>query len=66
NGHGDAPCESAVRVRQAFDGLDGLSGVLDGGVRSGRVSTVVDLSSASLRVVREGDISRDALLSALG
>ena len=66
NGHGDAPCESAIQVRQTFDGVDALDGVLDGGERSGRVSTVVDLSGASLRIVRDGAITQAALLSALG
>jgi tRNA threonylcarbamoyl adenosine modification protein (Sua5/YciO/YrdC/YwlC family) len=66
NAHGDAPCQSAVQVLEAFDDLDGLDGVLDGGERSGRVSTVVDVSGATCRVVREGAISEAALAAVLG
>ena len=69
NEHGAAPCESAVQVLRAFDDLDdldGLDGVLDGGERSGRVSTVVDVSGATFRVVREGAISEAALAAVLG
>jgi tRNA threonylcarbamoyl adenosine modification protein (Sua5/YciO/YrdC/YwlC family) len=66
NAHGDAPCESAVQVLEAFDDLDGLDGVLDGGELSGRVSTVVDISGATCRVVREGAISEAALAAVLG
>jgi tRNA A37 threonylcarbamoyladenosine synthetase subunit TsaC/SUA5/YrdC len=53
-------------VLEAFDDLDGLDGVLDGGERSGRVSTVVDVSGATCRVVREGAISEAALAAVLG
>jgi L-threonylcarbamoyladenylate synthase len=66
NGHGEVPCESAAQVREAFDGEHGLDGVLDGGERSGRVSTVVDLSGGTYRFVRDGAITQSALLSVLG
>jgi tRNA A37 threonylcarbamoyladenosine synthetase subunit TsaC/SUA5/YrdC len=57
NEHGDAPSHNVAEVLRAFIGRDELEGVVDGGERSGRVSTVVDLSETPWRLVREGAIS---------
>jgi L-threonylcarbamoyladenylate synthase len=61
NEHGDAPCHNVAEVLRAFIGRDELEGVVDGGERSGRVSTVVDLSETPWRLVREGAISSSDL-----
>jgi len=57
NEHGEAPCHSAAEVVHAFAGRDELEGVVDGGERMDRVSTVVDLSETPWRLVREGAVS---------
>ena len=61
NEHGFAPCESAAQVIQAFAGRSELSGVLDGGERSGKVSTVIDLSDPRWRIVRDGAVPESVL-----
>jgi L-threonylcarbamoyladenylate synthase len=66
NSHGEAPCASAAAVLDAFTGHGELSGVLDGGPRDGVVSTVVDLSGPTWRVVREGAIRAEEITTALG
>jgi tRNA threonylcarbamoyl adenosine modification protein (Sua5/YciO/YrdC/YwlC family) len=53
NKHGDEPCTSADEVADTF-GAD--LPVLDGGVRAGEPSTVVDATIDPPRVVREGPI----------
>jgi L-threonylcarbamoyladenylate synthase len=65
NEHGQAPCSNAEGVREAFAGRRELDGVLDGGERAGVVSTVVDLSEPTWRLVRAGAISADALAAVL-
>jgi L-threonylcarbamoyladenylate synthase len=57
NEHGEPPCHSVAEVLRAFVGRDELKGVVDGGERSGLVSTVVDLSQTPWHLVREGAIS---------
>lgn len=57
NEHAEAPCRNVAEVLDAFAGRDELEGVVDGGERSGRVSTVVDLADTPWRLVREGAIS---------
>ena len=64
NAHGEPPCHSAQEVLAALSG-DRLAGVLDGGERRGEVSTVVDVSDSSWRVLREGAITVDRIASAL-
>jgi len=66
NRHGAPPCTSAADVLTAFDARDELAGVLDAGPRSSAVSTVVDLTGATWRLVREGAIGRAALTEILG
>lgn len=60
NAHGTPPCHSAHEVLAALSG-ENLAGVLDGGERRGEVSTVVDVSDTSWRVLREGAISAERI-----
>jgi L-threonylcarbamoyladenylate synthase len=60
NAHGTPPCHSAPEVLAALGG-ENLAGVLDGGERRGEVSTVVDVSDTSWRVLREGAISAERI-----
>jgi tRNA threonylcarbamoyl adenosine modification protein (Sua5/YciO/YrdC/YwlC family) len=57
NEHGQMPCHSAYEVLERFATRDELVGAIDGGERSGDVSSVVDLSVTPWRVLREGAIS---------
>jgi len=61
NEHGDLPCQSADDVIDAFEGGGGVDAVLDGGERTGSVSTVIEIAGTSWRVLREGSISAEAL-----
>jgi tRNA threonylcarbamoyl adenosine modification protein (Sua5/YciO/YrdC/YwlC family) len=56
NAHGQSPCRSAAEVLQSFAGRHEFGGVLDGGERSGDVSTVVVLEETSWRLARTGSI----------
>jgi tRNA threonylcarbamoyl adenosine modification protein (Sua5/YciO/YrdC/YwlC family) len=51
NKHGQPPCTTPDEVRAALG--DGIV-VLDGGVRNGQPSTVVDATQSRLRVLRQG------------
>lgn len=53
NKHGQPPCTSAAQVAEA---LGAEVPVLDGGVRDGQPSTVVDATESPLRVLRQGAI----------
>jgi L-threonylcarbamoyladenylate synthase len=66
NEHGQNPCYSAYEVLERFSSRDELVGVIDGGERSGDVSSVVDLSVMPWRVLREGTVSMDELARVLG
>jgi tRNA threonylcarbamoyl adenosine modification protein (Sua5/YciO/YrdC/YwlC family) len=61
NAHGKRPCESASQLLDAFEGRNELNGVIDGGPRTGDVSTVVDISHPEWRIVRQGATSAAAL-----
>jgi tRNA threonylcarbamoyl adenosine modification protein (Sua5/YciO/YrdC/YwlC family) len=61
NEHGQTPCHSAQEVRRRFQEHSELSGVLDGGVRSGEVSTVVALTEDGWRILRRGLVSAGEL-----
>jgi len=63
NRHGAAPATSATAVLDALG--EGVAAVLDGGVRDGTVSTVVDVTGSEPVVVREGAVSADAVRAAL-
>jgi tRNA threonylcarbamoyl adenosine modification protein (Sua5/YciO/YrdC/YwlC family) len=65
NEHREPPCESASQVLEVFAGPNELRGVVDGGPRTGQVSTVVDLSAATWRLVREGVIEESQLAALL-
>jgi tRNA threonylcarbamoyl adenosine modification protein (Sua5/YciO/YrdC/YwlC family) len=57
NEHGDSPCQSAAQVLSTFAGRGELAGVVDGGERVEKVSTVIELTESSWRIIREGAIS---------
>lgn len=65
NVHGEPPCFSADDVLREFAECDELAGVIDDGERSGDVSTVVDLSVPTWRILREGAISTAQIAEAL-
>lgn len=66
NNHGDPPCQSASQVRAAFETSTQLAGIVDAGDRAGTVSTVVELSERSWRVLREGAIDASRIAAILG
>ncbi len=66
NRHGEPPCTTAASVLHAFADDDRLSGVYDGGERRGVVSSVVDVTGGSWRLVRTGAIAVDELSAFLG
>ena len=56
NKHGQPPCTSAAEVRAA---LGETIAILDGGVRNGQPSTVVDATQNPVRVLRQGAVVID-------
>jgi tRNA threonylcarbamoyl adenosine modification protein (Sua5/YciO/YrdC/YwlC family) len=66
NEHGEKPCYSAQEVLKRFAAREELMGAIDGGDRSGDVSSVVDLSVTPWRVLREGAVSSEELARVLG
>ncbi len=66
NEHGEPPCTSAEEVERAFEGRDGLAGVLDGGLRDRPVSSVVEVHEGGWRLLREGAVARSTLVEILG
>jgi L-threonylcarbamoyladenylate synthase len=62
NEHSEKPCYSAHEVLERFASRNELSGAIDGGERSGDVSSVVDLSVTPYQVLRVGAISREQLI----
>jgi L-threonylcarbamoyladenylate synthase len=65
NVHGGRASHSAYEVRDMFESKSDLVGVVDGGERSGDVSTVVDMTGESWTILREGAISASAIESLL-
>lgn len=59
NEHGEKPCYSAYEVLERFATREELTGAIDGGERSGDVSSVIDLSVTPWQVLREGAISSE-------
>ncbi len=57
NLHGQPPCRSTADVRVTFADSHELWGVVDGGVRDGVVSTVVDVASSPWVIRRDGSVS---------
>lgn len=66
NVHGAQACHSAYEVRDMFASKSDLVGVVDGGERSGDVSTVLDMTGESWTIVREGAISAGTIAALLG
>jgi tRNA threonylcarbamoyl adenosine modification protein (Sua5/YciO/YrdC/YwlC family) len=64
NAHGEPPCHFAQEVLAALAG-DRLAGVLDDGERRGEVSTVVEVSESSWRVLREGAVTAERIAAVL-
>ncbi len=65
NLHGEPPCYSAQEVLARFAGREELAGVIDDGERSGVVSSIVDLSGPTWRLLRKGAISAEEIAAAL-
>jgi tRNA threonylcarbamoyl adenosine modification protein (Sua5/YciO/YrdC/YwlC family) len=65
NEHGEPPCQSVEQVLAALGANELLSAVLDGGVRRGAVSTVVEIAEDSWRILRDGSISAEEIEHAL-
>jgi tRNA threonylcarbamoyl adenosine modification protein (Sua5/YciO/YrdC/YwlC family) len=65
NVHGERACHSAYEVRDMFSSHAELGGVVDGGERSGDVSTVIDMTGETWSILREGAISEHAIASLL-
>jgi L-threonylcarbamoyladenylate synthase len=63
NRHGEPPATTAGAVMSALGGE--IDGVLDGGPSGGRASTIIDCTSTTPRVLREGPIPAAVLLSLL-
>jgi tRNA threonylcarbamoyl adenosine modification protein (Sua5/YciO/YrdC/YwlC family) len=61
NEHGEPPCQSVEQVLTALGTNELLDAVLDGGVRQGEVSTVVEIAADSWRILRAGSISTEAI-----
>ncbi len=66
NNHGEPPCQSASQVRAVFEGSTLLAGIVDGGERAGTVSSVVQLSDSTWRILRQGAIDAHVIASLLG
>lgn len=62
---GESPAQSASQIFEYFNNQ--LDLILDGGERkSGVPSTVIDVSRVSLRIIREGLISKDRIEKVIG
>jgi L-threonylcarbamoyladenylate synthase len=64
NRHDEEPADTAAGVAAALG--DEIDGVLDGGRSAGRASTIIDCTTTTPRVLRDGPISAAALHSILG
>jgi L-threonylcarbamoyladenylate synthase len=64
NRHGEPPADTAEGVTAAI-GTE-VDAVLDGGRSAGLASTIIDCTTTTPRVLRDGPISATALLSLLG
>jgi L-threonylcarbamoyladenylate synthase len=65
NEHGEPPCQDVGQVLAALGANELLDAVLDGGIRRGEVSTVVEVAENSWRILRAGSISADEIERAL-
>jgi len=66
NVHGQPPCTSVADVQSAFADSDDLVGVIDGGERTGAVSTVVDVTTTPFTIRRHGAIDAARVAALLG
>ena len=64
NKHGSPPCVDAQGVIRQFDGEIDL--ILDGGICNATVSTVLDLTEETPRLLRQGSVPRKRIEAALG
>lgn len=65
NVSGQSPARTAVEVQKYFH--VGIDLIIDGGVVTAtKPSTVVDLTTSSARLIREGEVSREGLKDLLG
>ncbi len=64
NRHGDDPADTAEGVRAAIG--NEIDAILDGGRSAGLASTIIDCTTTTPRVLRDGPISAAALHSILG
>jgi L-threonylcarbamoyladenylate synthase len=64
NRHGEPGADTAAGVAAALG--DEIDSVLDGGRSAGLASTIIDCTTTTPRVLRDGPISAAALLSLLG
>lgn len=60
NRHAEPPAVTAVEAERLL--ATRCAGVVDGGPGGGAASTIIDLTSAPFRVLREGPIPREALI----
>ncbi len=65
NEHGEPPCQSAEQVLAALGSNQLLDAVLDDGARRAEVSTVVEVTGKSWRILRAGSISAERIERAL-
>jgi tRNA threonylcarbamoyl adenosine modification protein (Sua5/YciO/YrdC/YwlC family) len=65
NEHGEPPCQSVVQVVAALGSNALLDAVLDGGIRRGEVSTVVEIVHDTWRILRDGAIGAEEIERAL-
>jgi L-threonylcarbamoyladenylate synthase len=65
NEHGEPPCHSVEQVIAALGSNELLNAVLDGGIRQGEVSTVVEIAHDTWRILRDGAISAEEIEQAL-
>jgi L-threonylcarbamoyladenylate synthase len=66
NAHAAKPCASPAEVLATFEGRPGFAGVLDGALRDGSPSTVVEFEGDEWRLLRAGAIGLERLTSLLG
>jgi L-threonylcarbamoyladenylate synthase len=59
NEHAASPCHSAQEVLAVFALVETLTAVLDGGERSGVVSTVIQVLDDEWQILRDGALSAD-------
>lgn len=65
NVHGEPPCTDVSAVVAAFGDTPDLDAVVDGGRRTGEVSTVLDLSGDPYRLLRDGAINERDIAAVL-